>query len=54
MISKKHFSKLEKFKAKLRASSSSSGKNYPDINQQIQSLDERQVQVTFRDIWLDY
>jgi len=34
--------------------SPSSSSSSPDLNQQIQQLDEKKLQVTFRDIWLDY
>ncbi len=34
--------------------SPSSSSSSLDLNQQIQQLDEKKLQVTFRDIWLDY
>jgi hypothetical protein len=32
----------------------SNNSSKPDLNQQIASLDERKVRLTFRDIWIDY
>jgi hypothetical protein len=36
------------------SASSSTSSSSPDLNQQIQQLDEKKMQVTFRDILLDY
>ena len=49
---RRHFSKLDKFKSKLNFNQGKT--NQPDINQQIQSLNEANVQITFKDIYLDY